>query len=529
MPSLLARLKDRSKAHSPSDPQEDFTAAFRGLERVITGAAIGTAKVSLRLKHSVQRHAGLQASAAEIQDTAETLARTVASSAESAQQSADFARSMASLTEEGQAISQESADSSRKLCDHTRETGTRLNALMERIQEVTTVSKVIEEIANQTNLLALNAAIEAAHAREMGKGFAVVADEVRKLAVRTTEQTAEVNKLLAQVLQEFDPARKAMEQSLTFANHAMERTEQVGKRLSDLLELAKSTSDISQSIADSMTSQVETSLSLSASTRTSVQTIEALGQGILHFADEALELSELTEDGFSYLSEFRTDSLFHRTLAHARELAMRAEAILERPIREGLCQGRDLLDSSYTEIKGAAIQGLGRLFDVRHVPESGFTPPKYHTPYDALVDEALQPLFDEVMARESSYTFAVIVDLNVYVPTHNRIYMKDWTGDPAKDLAGNRIKRIFNEVPVLVRGSRVGLGKAAEALPALSRREVFLQVGCDLSESAKAKEAFLVQTYARDTGVPMTALSVPLFLQGQRWGSAMIGWSDEGR
>jgi methyl-accepting chemotaxis protein len=103
--------------------------------------------------------------------------------------------------------------------------------------------------------------------------------------------------------------------------------------------------------------------------------------------------------------------------------------------------------------------------------------------------------------------------------------MKDWTGDPARDLVGNRIKRIFNDVPVLVRGSRVGLGKAAEALPALSRREAFQQAGCDLAETPKAKEAFLVQTYARDTGVPMTALSVPLFVQGQRWGSAMIAWS----
>jgi methyl-accepting chemotaxis protein len=164
-------------------------------------------------------------------------------------------------------------------------------------------------------------------------------------------------------------------------------------------------------------------LSLSASTRNSAETIDEIGRSVLHFADEALELSALTEDGFAYLSELRTDSLFHRTLANARELALRAEAILERPVQEGRCQSRDLLDSTYTEIKGPAIQELRRLFDVSRVPESGFTPPKYRTTYDALVDEALQPLFDEVLAREPGYTFALIVDLNVYVPTHNRIYM----------------------------------------------------------------------------------------------------------
>ena len=49
------------------------------------------------------------------------------------------------------------------------------------------------------------------------------------------------------------------------------------------------------------------------------------------------------------------------------------------------------------------------------------------------------------MLRDESVVYAVGVDVNGYLPTHNTRYQQPPTGDKEKDKVGNRTKRIFDD------------------------------------------------------------------------------------
>ena len=135
---------------------------------------------------------------------------------------------------------------------------------------------------------------------------------------------------------------------------------------------------------------------------------------------------------------------------------------------------------------------VNEAFDTNYEQIGNFDPPKYHTKYDSYLDKAILDVQDEFL-EDKNIVFAVAVDINGYLPTHNSRYQKPITGDVDKDRVGNRTKRVFNDP--------VGLA------------------------AAKNTEKGFQQVYNRDTGETMWDISSPVYVKGKHWGGFRIGLS----
>lgn len=107
---------------------------------------------------------------------------------------------------------------------------------MERIRnnadEITKITKLMEDIAFQTNILALNAGVEAARAGAAGKGFAVVAMEVRELAAKSAQSSQQTAEMIAH-------STAAVADGVKFAKLTAEFMEQIAGisgRISEITE-----------------------------------------------------------------------------------------------------------------------------------------------------------------------------------------------------------------------------------------------------------------------------------------------------
>ncbi|WP_346621152.1 methyl-accepting chemotaxis protein [Blastococcus montanus] len=170
------------------------------------------------------------------------------------------------------------------------ETTTRtVGKLGDSSQEIATVVKLINGIAEQTNLLALNATIEAARAGEAGKGFAVVASEVKELAQETARATEDISQRVEAIQADTAGAVDAISRissvigeindfQATIAAAVEEQTATTNEMNRNVAEAASGSQDIAAAISGLAAGTQETSQRVEDAQRAAVELAQMSGE-----------------------------------------------------------------------------------------------------------------------------------------------------------------------------------------------------------------------------------------------------------
>ncbi len=438
------------------------------------------AKLIREAENTAQGSREQSAAAESAAEATAEMAGGIAEVAANAGESARIAQQARDHSARGAQIAEKASAEIERIANTVEQSAQVVATLGERSAAISGIASTIREIADQTNLLALNAAIEAARAGEQGRGFAVVADEVRKLAERTSSATGEITAMITAIQTETQHAIGTIREGSQQARSGAQLARQAADALSLINAGARETTERVDLIARAAQAQASRTGEVAELVTNIMALADRNSEGAALTLEEARQLDNLAvnleEVGTIFKLGARGDTalaLHDRMPGVVREAAAQVGKVLEGVLDRG-------------ELT------LDDLFDLKHAPIAGTAPQKYRTRYDALCDRILPAIQEPVLDGNPAIAYAIACDAKGYVPTHNRRYTQPLTGDPQKDMVGNRTKRIFSD-PV---GRRCGEHEAP----------------------------FLLQTYRRDTGEIMHDISAPVFVKGRHWGGFRIGY-----
>ncbi len=170
---------------------------------------------------------------------------------------------------------------------------------------------------------------------------------------------------------------------------------------------------------------------------------------------------------------------------------------IDTPFIDAACKAAADISAAFSDALATGQITRATLFDHRYAPIQGTDPQQLIAPFTALCDRLLPQIQEPLLAFSPRIVFCAAVDVNGYLPTHNRIFSHPQRpGQPDWNAANCRNRRIFAD--------RVGLAAGRSTTP------------------------FLLQSYRRDMGGGQFALmkdvSAPIIVDGRHWGGLRLAY-----
>lgn len=229
---------------------------------------------------------------------------------------AQNAGQMAQSVKEVEKVAISEAERARASADAMNETTRSMDRIRENIQETSKkikrlgedslrIGEILEsmnEMTRKTNLLAINAAIEANAAGEAGRSFAIVAQEIKKLSDSSGQLTAQIDRLVGEMIGSTKEVGASMEESINEVVSGSRLTQKTSAMLKETVKEFVNNARIIQEIARGATQQSQFSQEISAvmerlntstyqtttSMEKAIQTVEELSK-LAHSLESALK------------------------------------------------------------------------------------------------------------------------------------------------------------------------------------------------------------------------------------------------